>query len=95
MTTIEKAQQENRERLERWFADEDTVACIFENHDLGSRMVGTRIALPYRKAEAQQMRIKIDRAPDTSMGLGWRYILVAKCDDVQATLEALANDRRQ
>lgn len=81
------------ERFARWFADPDTVACVFENRDLGHVSVGRRFALPYAKADAEAMAIGTSRAPDTALfGLGWRYILVGRYTTVAEAVAALNNE---
>lgn len=81
-----------RERFATWLADNDTVICVYENHDLGSREVGARFALPYSREAAARLVVGSSRAPDTRMGLGWRYILTARCDDVPSAMRALLNE---
>ena len=79
------------QRLARWFADGDTTVCVFENKDLGHSQVGRRIALPYSKADAEAMAIGTSRAPDiTSVGLGWRYILVGRARTPEEVTDLLA-----
>ena len=78
------------QRLARWFADGDTVVCVFENKDLGHYDIGRRIALPYTKAIAESVAIGTSRAPDSDVGLGWRYILVGRAhspEEVTALLD--------
>ncbi len=80
-------------RFERWFADGDTTACVFENKDLGHRDIGRRIVLPYTKEAAAGMAIGTSRAPDmAAIGLGWRYVLVARCTTPAEALAALGNE---
>lgn len=84
------------ERFARWFADGDTTACVFENKDLGHPQIGRRVAFPYTKANAEAMAIGTSRAPDSSLyGLGWRYILVARCNTVEEAMAALDEDRQK
>ena len=70
-------------RIARWLADGATTVCVFENKDLGSRNVGHRFAAPYAKADAEAMAIGASRGPDTSFGLGWRYILIGRGNTVE------------
>jgi hypothetical protein len=62
---------------------------IFENHDLDSRDVGVRFALPFGP-EFADAKIGEARAPDTkAYGLGWRYILTAKPETVEQAIELI------
>lgn len=80
-----------RSTLERWFSDPDTVVGIFENHDLGSVYCGQRIGFPYTREVAAKLEVGRSRAPDTTRVIGWRYILVAKCDSVEAAVAAMGS----
>lgn len=82
----------NKATIERWLADGDTWVGVFENRDLGHRDFGARCAFPFALSDGSFERAEIGRvhAPDGRMiGLGWRYVLVAKCRDVESALEAL------
>ena len=72
---------QDREAAERRVADwlsKGWKIGVFENMDLGARMVGHRIALPFGD-EFDAAEIGKAKAPDSpSYGMGWRYILIAK-----------------
>lgn len=71
-----------RETLERWIADGETWIGVFENHDLGHPEIGRRIAFPFSTKDGsfEAAEVNKTRAPDSRhIGLGWRYILIAKC----------------
>jgi hypothetical protein len=75
--------------FDRWLADGMTWIGVFENHDLGHRDRGRRVALPYDAAQPIP-QVGVTRAPDhPSIGLGWRYILVAVCHSTPEALAAL------
>lgn len=75
------------ETFDRWLSDGETWIGIFENHDLGHPDVGRRIALSYHLADKDQAEVGKTRAPDTGVGMGWRYILIWKA---RTTQEAIA-----
>lgn len=83
--TAEKPDQ----RLARWFADSDTVACVFENRDLGSTNCGHRFAMPYTKAMAEKMEIGKARPAASMMYPDWKYILVGKATSPEETMTLL------
>jgi len=80
----------------RWLEDGDTAIGVFENMELGHHDLGRRVAFPYAKAQLDDLgddnpAIGILQAPDhASIGLGWRYRLVAVALDVETALLALA-----
>jgi hypothetical protein len=82
-------------KLEGWLADGDTWIGVFENHDLGHPQVGTRCAFPFSLSDGsfEMGRIGETRAPDGQfIGLGWRYILVAKCKEAGPALFELRHN---
>ena len=76
--------------ITRWFAganDGDWVG-VFENADLGHRDLGARVGFMFDADQWRRARIGQSTAPDRpSYGLGWRYVLVAKC---MTPVEAIA-----
>jgi hypothetical protein len=79
-----------RETFVRWLSDETTWIGIFENQDLGHHDNGRRIARSFDISTFDAATVGKDRAPDhQSIGLGWRYILVAKTTDLDTALVAL------
>lgn len=65
------------ERFADWLAKGWNIG-VFENKDLGHRMIGHRFALPFGD-ELKDAKIGEARAPDLpAIGLGWRYFLIAK-----------------
>jgi hypothetical protein len=89
-----------RETFTRWLADGRTWIGVFQNHDLGHHDVGRRIAVPFdtrRKLLGARLPLQ-SPAPDhltrkTGLGPGWRYLLVAKADTVDAAIAALKEGR--
>jgi hypothetical protein len=79
------------QRCGDWLAHGWAIA-VFENHDLGSRDVGRRFALPFSKADCDAMEIGTSRAPDTPQGLGWRYVLAAKPATADEAVRAIFRD---
>ncbi len=78
--------------IDRWFTDPDPGdwAGVFENHDLGHENLGMRFALFYGADQDEKAVVGETHAPDTSFGLGWRYLLVAKCHTADETKEEMA-----
>jgi len=92
---IETQTDATRETFSRWLADGSTWIGVFHNHDLGHRDVGRRIAIPFDTATEVPLH---STAPDhltrkTGLGPGWRYLLVAKADTVDAAIDALKEGR--
>lgn len=88
----ETDQHKTRQAIERWFADGDTWVGVFENHDLGSQQVGVRCAFPFTLSNGsmEASRVGSTKAPDGSrIGMGWRYVLVAKCRTADEAMAAL------
>jgi hypothetical protein len=84
----------SRDTFARWLADGSSWIGIFENHDLGHFDLGRRIALPYDMELFDRAELKM-RAPDhKSIGLGWRYLLVAKCQTVTSALAQMTTDAK-
>jgi len=78
------------EKLYSWLASGDTWVGVFENHDLGHADRGRRVAMPFSMADYQRADIGSTHAPDMpGIGLGWRYILIAKCRSADDALHVL------
>jgi hypothetical protein len=82
-----------RGRFEDWLSKDWKIA-VFENHDLGSRTVGHRIALPFGAEQLAHAKIGEARAPDSTAGLGWRYILIAKPETSAKAIDLIFNLKR-
>ena len=70
------------EVIDRWFANADPGdwVGVFENHDLGHYDIGRRFAAPYDADQWDRAVVGKTNGPDNQeTGLGWRYLLVAKC----------------
>lgn len=82
----------NHRRMETWLRDGKTWIGVFQNQDLGHPQVGRRMALPFADDVYWTSTVGQTKAPDTvTVGLGWRYVLIAKCrtvDEAQAALDA-------
>jgi len=75
---------------------------VFQNQDLGHSDLGRKIAMPFPQAvwngahEAGHLPPGINvasHAPDhTSIGLGWRYLLIRKCRTVEDAVAAMAEE---
>lgn len=81
-----------KDTIDRWLADPDTWVGVFENADLGHRDIGLRCAFPFALSDGSFEKAEIGktRAPDgRTIGLGWRYILVAKCRTTDEVLAAM------
>jgi hypothetical protein len=80
-----------RQSFERWLEDGQTFIAVFENHDLGHRDRGRRVAFPFDDSKLPAFEVGKTQAPDHgTIGLGWRYLLVFKTKDAQAAVDALA-----
>ena len=84
-----------QETFARWFKDSDTVVGVFENRDLGHVDLGRRIAFPYRKGQGGALLDGVGKlqAPDSSQGLGWRYLLTEvafTADAAEAAMQCFA-----
>ena len=86
--------QEDQKKVDRWFADGKTWVGVFENKDLGHQNQGHRIGLPFDIARKSTAVLNHSHAPDGSYGLGWRYILVAKCTTTQEVIDNLKERNR-
>ena len=96
MNRLILTREQQKALIDGWFSDPDTWVGIFENHDLGHPQVGLRCAFPFRISDGSLDKAEVNktRAPDgRTIGLGWRYLLVAKCKDADATLIALRREQ--
>jgi len=82
----------HRETFARWLEDSETWIGIFENKNLDHSMRGARIAIPFDVSQFSQAEVGNTKAPDVKGILGHHYTLVAKCQDIDSTLEALAGE---
>ena len=79
---IDKVTTDNiDEVIDRWFwaSNEGDWVGVFENHDLGHPDLGRRFAAFYDESEWDKAELMRTTGPDSSVGLGWRYLLVEKC----------------
>jgi hypothetical protein len=67
-------------------ADPGDWVGVFENQDLGHRDLGRRIGLLYGADQWDIAEVGRTTAPDSPIGMGWRFILVAKVRDVDEVL---------
>lgn len=94
-----------RAMFARW-TERGDIICVFENHDLGHYDMGRRVAIPFAPELAIQFNVTghlptgvsmATQAPDNAtIGLGWRYLLVARCstvDDAMAVMDEGAMER--
>lgn len=80
--------------FQRWLSDGTTWIAIFENHDLAHLDLGRRIAFPYDVAQEEGATIGVTRSPDhASIGVGWRYLLVARAHTVHEAVNAMKEDK--
>jgi hypothetical protein len=77
----------------RWLADGQTWIGIFENHDLGHRDLGHRVAFSFDLSQVGSVTLKQTRCVDhPTIGMGWRYLLVAQCHTVKDAIRALRGE---
>ena len=82
------------EVIDRWFRDADSGdwVGVFENHDLGHYDIGRRFGAVYGAEQWDAAVIGRTNGPDNAeTGLGWRYLLVAKCRTAVEAKEAMAD----
>ena len=79
------------ETFKRWLSDGTSWIAVFENKALDSGGAGHRIALCYDIQDYDKATIGRDRAPDTRLTTGWKYILIAKCKTVDEALEMMSS----
>jgi hypothetical protein len=84
-----------REKFEALLAkgDEGDWLGVFEGEDLSDlNTLGLRFAMLFDKADFDKAVIGKSTAPDTRFGLGWRFILKAKCRSVDEALVWFADE---
>ena len=79
-----------RETFERWLADGQSWIGVFENKALDSGDVGKRVAFVYDIADMDKAEVGKLRAPDSNVGVGWKYILIAKATTVDQALALMS-----
>lgn len=88
-----EGEEKVRATYTRWLADGTTWIGMFENHDLGHRDVGHRISLAFDDSQFDAGIVGTTRAPDRQdIGLGWRYILIAKLRTVDEAVTWLKHE---
>lgn len=75
-----------KDALTRWLSDDSSIVCVFQNQALDSSNAGQRIALCYDLALWDALEVGKTRAPDTTIGTGWKYILVGKAKTVEEAI---------
>lgn len=70
---------------ERWI-EQGKVALVFENKDLSSPDCGRRMMMPAPLGEEPALGCQ---APDTALGLGWRFRLVSIARTVDEAVQAM------
>lgn len=83
-----------RQKFENLLAkgDEGDWLGVFECEALDSRMLGLRFAMLFDKADFEKAEIGRTSAPDTQFGVGWKFILKAKCLTVDEAMEWFADE---
>jgi hypothetical protein len=95
MNRLIEDDQKQRLLIASWFNDADTWVGVFENHDLGHPDRGLRCAFPFAISDGSMEKSIVGqtRAPDGRIiGMGWRYLLVAKCSTAEEALAHLRNE---
>ena len=72
------------ERLKKLVEDGDTWFGIFQNQDLGHPHLGEKCIFPFSLSDGSFEKAEVGKthAPDGRLiGMGWRYILMAKTPD--------------
>lgn len=96
MTTLPVNDHERQKLLDKmsvWLKDGSTWIGVFENHDLGHLMFGSRVAIPFDVSNFNDTPLGM-RAPDINNHILWRYVLVAKCRTLEEAEAALFNDTK-
>lgn len=84
-----------KETVARWLHGHTTVG-VFQNKDLGHIEIGRKVAMPFDSDDFQKAKIGETRCPDNpTIGLGWRYILIAKCDTLEEVVDAMKEEELQ
>jgi hypothetical protein len=78
-----------RKTFSRWLNGQAWIG-VFECADLSSEQVGRRVAFHYDISEWDRAEVGKTTAPDhPAYGLGWRFLLKAKCRTVEEAVAAL------
>lgn len=80
--TPEQKREKWSPTFERWLSDGKTWVGVFENQAFDSAGFGDRFAVSFDMADFDKAKLG-DRAPDTSMGLGWKFALLGKARTVE------------
>ena len=82
----------DKEKIAQWLQGHTAVG-VFQNKDLGHPQVGRKVAIPYDYDDLQEAEIGKTTCHDTAeLGLGWRYILIAKCQTLQEVVDAMQEE---
>ena len=85
----EVAPETLEQKFTRLLADGTSWIGVFQNQDLGHSRIGECIAFAFDTSQLEAAKIGSTRAPDhANYGLGWRYILIAKCATVDEAVFA-------
>lgn len=80
------------EVFKRWLSDGETWIGVFQNQALDSSNRGHRFALSFDMENFGEAEVGKTCAPDTSFGLGWKYILIAKCLTVEEAVASMKEE---
>jgi len=83
---------DERSKFVGWLEDGETFIGVFENQALDSIQCGHRYAMSFWMDQWEQAEVGKTRAPDTKMGLGWKYILIGKTDDPDEAIKMLKGE---
>lgn len=83
-----------REKFEALLAkgDEGDWIGVFECEALDSSMLGFRFAMLFDAADFDTVEIGRTHAPDTQFGLGWKFLLKARCRTAGQAMEWFAEE---
>ncbi len=77
------------EVFKRWLSEPGDWIGVFQNQALDSSLLGHKFALRFGVEQWDHAEIGKTRAPDTQFGMGWKYILIAKCQTIESAVEAM------
>lgn len=81
------------DKFHRMLRDNETWIGVFENRDLGHPHIGRRVALAFDESQWDHAIPGKTTSPDhVDIGLGWRYVLVSKCETAHSAVSALKGD---
>lgn len=80
-----------RREIEALLSDGETVIAVYENHDLGHPLVGRRIVWPFSRNQGDLLKLG-SQAPDGSYGLGWRWRLIEKTENLDRAVALFCDD---